>query len=129
MELLIAILSLALVVVLTAVVSIKLTRRSLHAKNKIERHFEDIRRSVEELKSAVDQKETELLREFSARYDDITRTIDDKETTLYRHIRDRDRVYFRPPLFHHDRADLLKANESLVRSLKQPKRDPELSDK
>lgn len=119
MELLIAILSLALVVVLTAIVSIKLTRRSLHAKNKIERHFEDIRRSVEELKSAVDQKETELLREFSARYDDITRTIDDKETTLYRHIRDRDRVY----------ADLLKANGSLVRSLKQPKRDPELSDK
>jgi len=116
MELLIVILSLALVVVLTAIASIKLTRRSLHAKNKIERHFEDIRRSVEELKSAVDQKETELLREFSARYDDITRTIDDKETTLYRHI---DRVY----------ADLLKANGSLVRSLKQPKRDSELSDK
>lgn len=116
MELLIVILSLALVVVLTAIASIKLTRRSLHAKNKIERHFEDIRRSVEELKSAVNQKETELLRELSARYDDITRAIDDKETTLYRHI---DQVY----------ADLLKANGSLVRSLKQPKRDSELSDK
>lgn len=97
MELLTAVSILSLAVILTAIVSVKLTRRFLRAKNEVDHLFESLWRSIDQLKTAGDQKEEKLYQELSKKGEEI-----------YRHI---DHVY----------ADLLKANESLVKSLKSQK--------